>query len=100
MVEVFKLLGAEFGGPGTLAACAYLTRLFKSIKGAPLIGFSGLMLTCLEDSGMALSAGNGAYNITMLNAYSAVCGIGLDCVPIPGDTPSDKVNSLILVGVE
>lgn len=95
MCQVFQLLGAEFGGPGTLKCCAYLTRLFKSVKNVQLLGFSGLMLTCLEDQGMADSAQKGAYNITMLNAYSAVCGIGLDCVPIPGDTPSDKIEALM-----
>lgn len=95
MCEVFSLLGAEFGSPGTLKACAYLTRLFKSVTGVPLIGFSGLMLTCLEDSGMAESAAKGAYNITMLNAYSAVCGIGLDCVPIPGDTDTSQIAALM-----
>jgi len=95
MCEVFQLLGTEFGGAGTLRACSYLTKLFKAVKGPPLIGFSGLMLTCLEDSGMAEAAANGQYNVTMLNAYSAVCGIGLDCVPVPGDTPRATLAQLM-----
>lgn len=95
MVEVFKGLGVNFGEGGTLQACSYLTRLFKSIKNVQLIGFSGLMLTCLEDKGMAAAAAAGCYNITMLNAYSAVCGIGLDCVPVPGDTPTNKIEALM-----
>lgn len=95
MVEVFQLLGTEFGSAGTLKCCQYLTRLFKSVKGVDLVGFSGLMLTCLEDAGMAASAAKKAYNITMLNAYSAVCGIGLDCVPVPGDIPKEVITALM-----
>ena len=37
----------------------------------------------------------GQFDITALNAYSAVCGIGLDTVPIPGDTPTCKIASLM-----
>mmetsp|Transcript_9054 Transcript_9054/g.10247 ORF Transcript_9054/g.10247 Transcript_9054/m.10247 type:complete len:406 (+) Transcript_9054:36-1253(+) len=84
LLEVFRLLGVNFGGPGTLTCSQFLTRLFKSVRGVPLIGFSGLMLAVLEDSGLAEAAIRGAYDITALNAYSAVCGIGLDCVPVPG----------------
>ena len=69
--------------------------MFKSVRGVDLIGFSGLMLTCLEDEGMAASAAAGQYDIRALLQYSCVCGIGLDCVPIPGDTPAEKIAALM-----
>jgi len=76
-------------------ACAFLTRVFKSVRDVDLIGFSGLMLTCLEDVGMAEAAAKGHYDIRALLQYSCVCGIGLDCVPIPGDTPTEKIAALM-----
>ena len=96
MCEVIKCLGVpHFGASGTVEACAFLTRVFKSVRNVDLIGFSGLMLTCLEDTGMAAAAARGEYDIRALLQYSCVCGIGLDCVPIPGDTPTAKIAALM-----
>ena len=94
--ELFEALGVpHLGAAGTVEAAAFLTRVFKSVRGVDLIGFSGLMLTCLEDEGMAASAAAGQYDIRALLQYSCVCGIGLDCVPIPGDTPAEKIAALM-----
>jgi len=95
MVEVFKLMGVpHFGASGSVEVCQILTRLFKSVRGAPLVGFSGLMLPCLEDLGLAASAEAGQFDIRALMTYSAVCGIGLDTVPVPGDTPPEKMAAI------
>jgi uncharacterized protein (UPF0210 family) len=87
MVEVYQQLGVEyFGASGTVEASALLTRVFKSITGVELVGFSGLMLALTEDSGLAAGSINGDFDIRSLLTYSAVCGIGLDTLPFPGDT--------------
>ena len=40
-----KLPSVEvFGGPGTLSACAMITRVLKSLDGVKTCGYSGLML--------------------------------------------------------
>ncbi|KAH8067105.1 phosphatase [Aureococcus anophagefferens] len=78
---------ARVGAAGTVEAAALLARMFKSPRGAPLVGFSGLMLSCLEDEGLAAAAGRGQLDIYTLLQCSCVCGIGLDCVPVPGDCP-------------
>lgn len=96
MVEVYQQLGVEyFGASGTVEASALLTRVFKSIKGVELVGFSGLMLALTEDKGLAEGSINGNFDIRALLTYSAVCGIGLDTVPIPGDTPIEKIAALM-----
>ena len=101
LCHVCELLGlSHFGAAGTLSVAAFLTRLFKSFGTAQggrveLLGFSGLMLACLEDAGLARAASQRAFDITALNSYSAVCGIGLDTVPVPGDTPASKLASLM-----
>jgi len=96
LCTVFKLLGVpHFGSPGSVECAAFLTRVFKGLKDIDQIGFSGLMLTCLEDAGMAQNAAAGHYDIRALLQYSSVCGIGLDCVPIPGDTSQTTISALM-----
>lgn len=95
MVDVYKLLGVEyFGAAGTLEASALLTKVFKSIKNCDLIGFSGLMLAVIEDEGLAGATKNRQFTIKDLITYSSVCGIGLDTVPIEGDTAVEKIADI------
>ena len=96
MVDVYKEMGVPyFGSAGTVEASALLTRVFKSIKTMPLVGFSGLMLAVTEDIGLAQGTIDNDYDIRSLLTYSAVCGIGLDTVPIPGDTPHSKICAIM-----
>ena len=96
MTEVYQLMGVEyFGASGTVEASSLLTRVFRSIKGVELVGFSGLMLALTEDRGLAEGTINSDFDIRSLLTYSAVCGIGLDTVPIPGDTPQHKIAALM-----
>ena len=60
-----------------------------------LVGFSGLMLALTEDVGLAQGTIDNNFDIRSLLTYSAVCGIGLDTVPIPGDTSIDKISALM-----
>lgn len=96
MVQVYELLGVEyFGAAGTVEASALLTKVFKSVIGVPLVGFSGLMLAVTEDRGLAKGSQKAQFDIRALLTYSAVCGIGLDTVPIPGSTPIEKIAALM-----
>ncbi len=96
MVEVYEQMGVEyFGASGTVEASSLLTKVFKSIQDVELVGFSGLMLALTEDTGLAQGTINSNFDIRSLLTYSAVCGIGLDTVPIPGDTPLHKISALM-----
>ncbi|MDX1688504.1 MAG: DUF711 family protein, partial [Candidatus Promineifilaceae bacterium] len=59
-------------------------------------GFSGLMLPVLEDSVLATRAGEGQLTINDLLSYAAVCGVGLDTVPLPGDVSEDSLTAILL----
>lgn len=97
MTQVYELLGVPyFGAAGTLEASALLTRVFKSIKGCEIIGFSGLMLAVVEDRGLAQGTIDKNYDIRSLITYSSVCGIGLDTVPIVGDTSVEKIADICM----
>jgi len=102
MAEVCKALGLpHFGAAGTVQCASFLTRVFQSLGkkqggDVDLVGFSGFMLACLEDTGLAEAAAAGKYDIRALLTYSAVCGIGLDTVPIPGDTTVEQMAALMM----
>ena len=87
--------GFIFGAAGTVEISSLLTKVFKSVKRIKLLGFSGLMLAVTEDNGLAQASNNNEFDIRALLTYSAVCGIGLDTVPIPGDTSIEKIAALI-----
>ncbi|MBR0572697.1 MULTISPECIES: DUF711 family protein [Pasteurellaceae] len=96
MATVYELLGVPyFGAAGTVEASALLTRVFKSVKNVPLIGFSGLMLALTEDTGLAKGSQLAQFDIRALLTYSAVCGIGLDTVPVAGDVTIPQLSALM-----
>lgn len=85
----------KVGLHGSLAAAAILT---ESIQRADFqrTGFSGLMLPVLEDAILSQRAAEGLLTIKDLLLYSAVCGSGLDTVPLPGDTAPEQIAALLL----
>ena len=96
MVEVYKQMGLDsFGRSGTVEISSLLTKVFKSVKELPLVGFSGLMLAVVEDEGLALGTINKDFDIRTLLTNSAICGIGLDTVPIEGETPALKIEQIM-----
>jgi uncharacterized protein (UPF0210 family) len=88
------LTHAPFGASSTLAACAAITEVLKSLK-IKICGYSGLMLPVLEDPVLATRAAEGRYTVRELLLYSSVCGTGLDVVPLPGDTSVNELAALI-----
>jgi len=82
------------GTHGSLAAAAFLA---DSIDRADFIrtGFSGLMLPILEDSILADRGADGNLGVKDLLLYSAVCGTGLDTVPLPGSATPGQLSALL-----
>jgi hypothetical protein len=54
------------------------------------------MLPVLEDETIGERCAEGAVTVMSLLAYSAVCGTGLDTVPLPGNTPPERLAALLL----
>lgn len=89
-------LGAPaMGLHGSLAAAALLAHTIDQAE-FPHAGFSGLLLSVLEDYTLALRAGEGVLSVKDLLMYSAVCGTGLDTIPLPGDTTQDQLFPVLL----
>jgi len=87
LVRAYETVLGEgnFGRSGTLAVSEALTRVVHAgLPGLIKVGFCGLMLPAMEDTLLAARASQDrpAYGISDLLTYSAVCGAGVDTVPV------------------
>jgi uncharacterized protein len=92
---VEKMGVLKIGLHGSLAAAAILTEAIERAD-FPHTGFSGFMQPILEDSVLARRAADGTLTVKDALLYSAVCGTGLDTIPLPGDTTSEQLVPLLL----
>jgi uncharacterized protein (UPF0210 family) len=89
-----NLTAQPVGSSGTLTAAATITAAIKEIK-VKQTGYSGLMLPILEDSRLSQRWSEGNISLDALLSYSAVCGTGLDTVPLPGDITEERLDLII-----
>jgi uncharacterized protein len=89
-----NLTAQPVGSSGTLTAAATVTAAIKDIK-VKQTGYSGLMLPVLEDSRLAQRWSEGNISLDALLSYSAVCGTGLDTIPLPGDITEERLDLII-----
>ncbi|MDR2698276.1 MAG: PFL family protein [Candidatus Methanoplasma sp.] len=99
IADIIQEMGVEYAGaPGTTAAVAILNDQVK--KGGVMAssyvgGLSGAFIPVSEDRSMAYAAEIGALSIEKLEAMTCVCSVGLDMVPIPGDTSAETISGII-----
>lgn len=92
----FERMGVpRVGLHGSLSAAAILTEAIERAR-FPRTGFSGLMMPVLEDARLAERAAEGRLTVKDLLLYSAVCGTGLDTVPLPGDVGASQIAAVLL----
>jgi len=89
-----NLTTQPFGLSGTLTAAATITAAIKDVK-IKQTGYSGLMLPILEDTRLAQRWSEGHVSLDALLSYSAVCGTGLDTVPLPGDISAEQLSLIV-----
>ena len=85
----------QLGGAGSLFAAGFVTEAIARAS-FPSCGFSGLMLPVLEDSVLARRAAEGVLTVQDLLSYSAVCGVGLDTIPLPGNVSEEALTAVLL----
>lgn len=85
----------SIGSHGSLAAVAILAEALERAD-YPRVGFSGVMLTLLEDTVLAQRGFEGHLSVSDLLLYSAVCGTGLDTIPLPYEVSEDQLYAILL----
>jgi uncharacterized protein (UPF0210 family) len=92
----FEALGIPvIGLHGSLAAAAFITETLDRVN-FKRAGFCGLFLPVLEDAILALRAAEGLLTLKDLLLYSAVCGTGLDTIPLPGNVSEEQLVAVLL----
>ena len=92
----FERMGIpKIGLHGSLTAAAILTESIERAR-FPRAGFSGLMMPVLEDAILSKRAAEGTLTVKDLLLYTAVCGTGLDTVPLAGNVTSGQIVALLL----
>jgi uncharacterized protein (UPF0210 family) len=85
----------QAGWHGSLASAAILTEAIDQAD-FPHTGFCGLMLPVLEDAILAKRAADGSLTVKDLMMMSAVCGTGLDTVPLSGSVSAEQLQALLV----
>jgi uncharacterized protein (UPF0210 family) len=97
--EIIKILGVdEIGAPGSTAIVALLNDAVKkggSFASQSVGGLSGAFIPVMEDAELASAVASGSLVLEKLEAMTCVCSVGLDMIPIPGDTPEETIAAII-----
>jgi uncharacterized protein (UPF0210 family) len=97
--EIFEALGlASIGAPGSTALLAMLNDAVKkggAFASSHVGGLSGAFIPVSEDLNIAESARRGDLSLDKLEAMTSVCSVGLDMVPLPGDTSAETLAAII-----
>lgn len=86
---------ARVGATGSLFVAAFLTDAIQRAR-FPRCGYSGLMLSVLEDTVLAGRASAEQLSVQELLSYSAVCGVGLDTIPLAGSVSTQQLTAILL----
>lgn len=99
VARILEEMGLEMAGaPGSTAALALLNNAVKKgglMASSRVGGLSGSFLPVSEDEAMARAAEAGALTIEKLEAMTAICSVGLDMIPVPGDTSVETLAGIM-----
>ncbi len=97
--EILNILGVDhIGAPGSTAIVAMMNDAVKkggAFASQSVGGLSGAFIPVMEDSVLADAAKKGHLVLEKLEAMTCVCSVGLDMVPIPGDTTPETISAMI-----
>lgn len=97
--DILKLIGIErIGAPGSTAALALMNDAVKKggqFASSSVGGLSGAFVPPMEDSTLAAAVECGDLTLSKLEAMTSVCSVGLDMIPLPGDTDAPTLAAII-----
>jgi uncharacterized protein (UPF0210 family) len=99
IAELLQRLGvASFGAPGTATA---LMMLWSAVRAAGAFAstsaadHAAVLLPVLRDAGLVAATEAGSLAVEHLEHLATVGGLGLDLIPVPGDTDARTLSAII-----
>ncbi|MDR2612736.1 MAG: PFL family protein [Deltaproteobacteria bacterium] len=97
--EIFRSFGlSAVGAPGSTALLALVNDAVKkggAFASSHVGGLSGAFIPVSEDLVIGEAARAGVLTLEKLEALTSVCSVGLDMVPLPGDTSAATLSAVI-----
>ena len=97
--EIFQTVGLpSIGSPGSTVFLAMLNDAVKkggAFASSHVGGLSGAFIPVCEDLSIAEAVRDGSLVLEKLEAMTSVCSVGLDMVPLPGDTSAEMISAII-----
>lgn len=97
--EILEAMGiVRIGAPGSTAAVAMLNDAVKkggAFASSSVGGLSGAFIPVMEDATLARAAADGWLTAEKLEAMTSVCSVGLDMLPVPGETSATTLAGMI-----
>lgn len=99
VAALIERLGSPPGSPGSVMITALLTDALRAAlqeSGAKAVGFNGVMFSLLEDDHLARANSMRGLSLHGLISLAAVCGCGIDMVPLSGLVFQEEIAALML----
>lgn len=97
--DILQLIGIRrLGAPGSTAALALMNDAVKKggqFASSSVGGLSGAFIPPMEDATLAAAVEAGDLTLPKLEAMTSVCSVGLDMIPLPGDTDAETLSAII-----
>lgn len=97
--EILQCLGIKhIGSPGTTAALSLLTDAVKkggAFASSSIGGLSGAFIPVSEDAVLSRAVKEGSLSLEKLEAMTAICSVGLDMIPLPGNIKASTLSAII-----
>ncbi|MFN0051646.1 MAG: PFL family protein [Planctomycetales bacterium] len=97
--DILQLIGIDrIGAPGSTAALALMNDAVKKgglFASSSVGGLSGAFIPPMEDATLAAAVERQDLTLAKLEAMTSVCSVGLDMIPLPGDTDAATLSAII-----
>jgi len=90
-----SLQNQPLGSVGSISVVAAISSALRTLN-VKKVGYAGVMLPVLEDLSLSKRVNEGSLGLSSLLQLSAVCGVGLDTIPISHSLTAEEIAKVVV----